>query len=84
VAPVFPGAQCPSPRRHCRYRPFSPPRPTDGQRESPLTIDLAGLVENVQGAAKEQVAYLVDMAKADALDLLGETRQALVLVDRHV
>ena len=26
----------------------------------------------------------VDMAKADALELLGETRQALELVDRHV
>ena len=56
----------------------------DGENESPLTIDLAGLIENVQGTAKAQVAYLVDMAKADALDLLGETRQAFELVDRHV
>ena len=56
----------------------------DGQDESPLTIDLAGLVETVQGSAREQGAYLVDMAKADALDLLGETRQAFELVDRHV
>ena len=56
----------------------------DGQDESPLTIDLAGLVETVQGSAREQVAYLVDMAKADALDLLGETRQAFELVERHV
>ena len=54
------------------------------QDASPLTIDLSGLVGNVHGAAREQVAYLVDMAKADALDLLGETRQALELVDRHV
>ena len=30
------------------------------------------------------VAYLVDMAKADALDILGENHQALALVDRHV
>ena len=56
----------------------------DGQDESPLTIDLAGLVETVQGSAREQGAYLVDMAKADALDLLGETRQAFELVERHV
>ena len=56
----------------------------DGRVESPLTIDLEGLVGNVQEAAKEQVAYMVDMAKADALDLLGETRQAFELVDRHV
>ena len=27
--------------------------------------------------------YMVDMAKADALDVLDENRQALVLVDRH-
>ena len=44
--------------------------PGEGQNQSPLTMDLAGLVETVQGSAREQVAYLVDMAKADALDLL--------------
>ena len=54
----------------------------NGQDESPLTIDLAGLVENVQGSAREQVAYMVDMAKAEALDLLGETRQAWELGER--
>ena len=37
-----------------------------------------------EGAARKQVAYMVDMAKADALDLLGETRQAWELVDRHI
>ena len=42
------------------------------------------VIEDVQGAAREQVAYMVDMAKADALDLVGETRQAFELVDRHV
>ena len=56
----------------------------EGHTKSPLTIYLAGLIEAVQGAAREQVAYMVDMVKADALDLLGETRQAFELVDRHV
>ena len=56
----------------------------DGSVESPLTIDLAVLADKVQGSSKEQVAYFVDMAKADALGLLGENRQALELVDRHV
>jgi len=56
----------------------------DGQDESSLKIDLPGLIESVQRAAMEQVAYMVDMAKADALDLLGESRQAFELVDRHV
>ena len=54
------------------------------RRSSPLLIDLAGLNENVQEAVNEQVAYMVDMAKADALEVLGETKQALELVDRHV
>ena len=47
-------------------------------------MDLAGPIESVQGVARDQVAYMVDMAKADALELLGETRQAFELVDRHV
>jgi len=56
----------------------------DGQHEYPLTIDLMGLIENVQEPTREQVAFMVDMAKADALDMLGETRQAVELVDRYV
>ena len=56
----------------------------DGRDESPLTIVLEGLSGSVQEVAREQVAYMVDMAKAEALDLLGETRQAFELVDRHV
>ena len=56
----------------------------DGQDSTPLAIILAGLAVSVQGAAKEQIVYMVDMAKADALDLLGENRQAFELVDRHV
>jgi hypothetical protein len=55
-----------------------------GKGESPLTIDVAVLIGNVQEAVREQVRYMVDMAKADALDLLGETRQAFELVDRHL
>ena len=47
-------------------------------------VEPAGSIENVQRAAWEQVAYLVDLADAGALDLLGEIRQAFELVDRHV
>jgi len=32
----------------------------DEQTASRLKIDLAGLIENVQGAAKGQVAFMVD------------------------
>ena len=56
----------------------------NGQDESPLTIGLLGLIEEVPRAAKEQVTHLMDMAKTDALYLLGETRRAFELVDRHV
>ncbi len=56
----------------------------DWQNESPLTVDMAGLIESIQGAVKAQVAYMVDMAKSDALDVLGESRQAWELVDRYV
>ena len=37
-----------------------------------------------EGAAMEQAAYMVDMAKSDALDLLVVTRQAFESVDRHI
>ena len=53
-------------------------------RVYPLRIDLAGLIENVQGNAKEQVTYFVDMAKSDALEMLGETRKSVELLERHV
>lgn len=56
----------------------------DGKGGIPLAIDLTVLLESVQGATREQAEYLVDMAKAEALDLLGGTRQSLELVDRYV
>ena len=56
----------------------------NGCRKSSPSVDPERLIENAEGAAKGQVAYMVDMAKADALDLLGETRQALELAERHV
>ena len=54
------------------------------ERKVRLTIDLADLIGRTGASANEQVVYLVDMAKADALDLLGERSAALELVDRHV
>ena len=37
-----------------------------------------------EGAAMKQAAYMVDMEKSYALDLLGETRHACVAVYRHI
>ena len=31
-----------------------------------------------------RVSYLVDMAKAEALDALGENRAAVELIERHI
>ncbi len=56
----------------------------DEQQASDIKVDLPELNENVQGAAKGQVAYLVDVAKADALEMLGENQKAVELVDRHI
>ena len=42
----------------------------EGHQPPRLTIDLPELIESVRGTAKEQVSYLVDMAKADALELV--------------
>ena len=43
----------------------------DGQDESRLTIDLAGFTGNVHGAARAQVAFMVDIAKAGVVDRHG-------------
>ena len=47
-------------------------------------IDLAGLTEQTRNTAICQVAYLADVAEANAPDLLGETRQAFEFVDGHL
>ena len=47
-------------------------------------VDLAGSIENVQRAATDPSTYPVDMAKAEALDAMGDTQKAVKLVDRHL
>ena len=56
----------------------------DGQGDSPLTLDTAVLNQKIEKPAISLGTYLVDMAKAEALDILGENRQAIELVERHV
>jgi hypothetical protein len=48
------------------------------------TINLSVLRRRTEGAASSQAAYLVDMAKAEALDSMGEMGAAAALVDRHI
>jgi hypothetical protein len=47
-------------------------------------IDTAVLVEAVTPAARQHTAFLVDMAKAEALDVLGENQAAVTVMERHV
>ncbi len=55
-----------------------------GLRSSLLASDPAGLTEEIQDTAIGQVAYLMDMAKANVLELLCETTKAIELVDCHI
>jgi len=47
------------------------------------TVDLEALRQGA-GKDEQQVSYLVDMAKAEALDALGEDRAAAEIVERHL
>ncbi len=57
--------------------------------DSQKTIELFNLnVSTLDGLteqpAKHETAYLVDMAKVEALDTMGENQKAVELLDRHV
>jgi len=52
-------------------------------QELPLIIDLTRVTGKIDGLANDWVAYFVDMAKAEALGLIGETERAAVFADRH-
>ena len=54
------------------------------QDESPPTMEVAELIEDGQVAAREQVAYMLDLAKPDALETLGEDKKPYALVERDV
>jgi hypothetical protein len=50
----------------------------------PNSIGIAALEEAVARGARQHTAFLVDMAKAEALDAMGESQMALQLIDWHV
>jgi hypothetical protein len=51
---------------------------------SPTVVDNVALKEAVAPRARQHTGFLVDMARAEALDALGENRAAVVVVERHV
>jgi hypothetical protein len=55
----------------------------DGAR-APNSVDSTVLQEAVAPAAQQQTTILVDMARVEALDALGDIKAAVAIVDRHV
>jgi hypothetical protein len=51
---------------------------------SPSIIDIAALQGMVTPPPQQQTTFLVDLAKAGALDAMGENRAAVGLLDRHI
>lgn len=47
-------------------------------------VDLETIRHGTTKAAVQQISYLVDMARADALDAMGEDRAALEMVERYL
>jgi hypothetical protein len=47
-------------------------------------MDLKACRQGAGKAAVQQISYLVDMAKAEALDAMGENQTAMELAERHL
>ena len=47
-------------------------------------VDVHGIRESVQPEVVKMVAYLADIAKAEALTFIGEREEGLRLVERHL
>jgi hypothetical protein len=54
------------------------------EADLPNSIGIAALEEAVARGARQHTAFLVDMAKAEALDAMGESQMALQLIDWNV
>jgi hypothetical protein len=50
----------------------------------PFSLDLSTLDELTEQPAKHETSYLVDLARVEALDMIGESRKAVKLLERHL
>ncbi len=50
----------------------------------PFSLDVSPLDKLSEKPAAHDVAYLVDMARVEALDTIGESQKAIELLDRHI
>ena len=53
-------------------------------KKSEDKIKIEALRQDADKTGSERVSYLVDMAKAEALDAMGENRAAVELIERHL
>ena len=53
-------------------------------KKSEDKIIIQALRQDADKIAVDRVSYLVDMAKAEALDAMGENRAAVELIERHL
>jgi hypothetical protein len=53
-------------------------------KKSEDKINIEALRQSAGKIVSERVSYLVDMAKAEALDAMGDNRAAVVLMERHL
>ncbi len=58
--------------------------PTEPRPVPRLSIGLEDVERRIRRVVEAHVSYFVDMAKAEALDQMGETERAVALVDRHL
>ena len=50
----------------------------------PFCLNLSAIDKLTEEPAKRAAAYLVDMARVEALDTIGEKRKVVELLERHV
>ncbi len=50
----------------------------------PFSLDVSTLDGLTEKPAKHEAAYLVDMARVEALDTMGVKEKAVAILDRHV
>ena len=60
------------------------PKGNSQKSVEPFSLDLSTLDGLTEKPAKQDAAYLVDMARVEALDTMGEKQKAAAILDRHV
>ena len=60
------------------------PEGTSQKLDEPFTVDLLKLDGLTEKHSRHDAAYLVDMARVEALDTMGENQKAVQLLDRHI